>query len=119
MSSREFAEWIALFRLRPYGEWGEDYRIARLAAIIVNVMTRSKRSDPMAKPEDFMPDFEKALDLDEEADDEAVEAQPVVMSVADKVRAFFGPLAAARMKKATPPPAPPHLGTNGEGSRTT
>ena len=99
MSSREFSEWIALFPLRPYGEWSEDYRIARLAAIIVNVFTRSKKSDPIAKPEDFMPDFEKAF-VDAEDDDEADEAPPAVVSVADKVRAFFGPLAAASKQKA-------------------
>ena len=101
MSSREFAEWIALFRLRPYGEWSEDYRSARLAAIIVNVMTRSKKSDPIAKAEDFMPDFGKILAdafLDE-ADEEEMPPEAVV-SVADKVKAFFGPLAAASKKKA-------------------
>jgi len=104
MSSREFAEWIALFRLRPYGEWSEDYRSARLAAIIVNVMTRSKKSDPIAKPEDFMPDFEKAWadEFLDEADEEETPPEAVV-SVADKVRAYFGALAQASKEKAEGP----------------
>ncbi len=103
MSSREFAEWIAFFRLRPYGEWNGDYRIARLIAAIVNVQTRTKKSDPIAKPEDFMPDFEKAWadDFLDEADEEETPPEAMV-SVADKVRAFFGPLAQASKQKAEP-----------------
>jgi hypothetical protein len=62
MSSHEFAEWMAYFQLQPFGEWRRDFRNASLMALIANVMTRSKDSDPVKPTEDFMPDFEKALD---------------------------------------------------------
>lgn len=62
MSSHEFAEWMAFFQLQPFGEWRGDFRTASLMALIANVMTRSKDSDPVKSTEDFMPDFEKALD---------------------------------------------------------
>lgn len=62
MSSLEFSEWMAFFQLQPFGEWRRDFRNASLMALITNVMTRSKESDPVRTAEDFMPDFEKALD---------------------------------------------------------
>lgn len=62
MSSREFAEWMAFFQLQPFGDRRADFRNASLMALISNVMTRTKDSDPVKTPEEFMPDFEKALD---------------------------------------------------------
>lgn len=66
MSSQEFAEWMAFFQLQPFGEWRSDFRNANLMALITNVMTRSKDSDPVKPAQDFMPDFVKALDEAEE-----------------------------------------------------
>lgn len=62
MSSHEFAEWMAFAQIQPFGEWREDFRMATLAAVITNVMTRTKESDPVRQAKDFMPDFEQALD---------------------------------------------------------
>lgn len=85
MSSHEFAEWMAFARLQPFGEWRDDWRMATLAATIVNVMTRSKESDKTYSAEDFMPDFEKALDQFEEA-----ESIPEHERVWRKVQSVFG-----------------------------
>jgi hypothetical protein len=87
MSSREFAEWMAFFQLEPYGEWREDFRFANLMALISNVMTRSNDSDPITPVEDFMPDFEKALD-----EMQAQEEIPKHQRVWDKIKSRFSGL---------------------------
>lgn len=84
MSSHEFTEWMAFFRLQPFGEWRRDYRMATLAAVIVNALTRSKESDPIRKAEEFMPDFERALD-EYETQEEVSEQE----ALAQKVRSVF------------------------------
>lgn len=84
MSSHEFTEWMAFFRLQPFGEWRRDYRMATLAAVIVNALTRSKESDPIRKAEEFMPDFERALD-EYEAQEEVSEQE----ALTQKVRSVF------------------------------
>jgi len=94
VTSQEFAEWMAFFRIHPFGEQRMDARFAMLAALVANLWTDSKRK--RWTPEEFMPDYEKALD---EAEDETPQ-----ISVADKVRAFFGPLAQASKKNLTPRP---------------
>ena len=94
MSSREFAEWMAFRQLHPFGEWRSDFRMAALAAVITNVMTRSKDSDPVREPKDFMPDFEKALD-----EYQAQEDMPEHERVWRKVQRAFGPL--VKNKKTT------------------
>ncbi len=75
---------MAFARLQPFGESRMDYRFAMLAALVANLWTDSRKK--RWTPEDFMPDFEKALDEQEEA-------KPV--TVVDKVKAFFGMLASA------------------------
>lgn len=97
MSSREFAEWMAFYRIQPFGEWRRDLRMAMLAAQITNVMTRTKDSDPVTDPKVFMPDFEAALD-----EMEVQEVIPEHERVWRKVEAAFGAL--------TPSQPPPNSG---------
>jgi hypothetical protein len=87
ISSLEFSEWMAFARLQPFGESRMDYRFAMLAALVANLWTDSRKK--RWTPDDFMPDFEQALDAREAQE----EAKPV--SVADKVKAFFGMLVQA------------------------
>jgi len=89
MSSHEFSEWMAFFRLQPYGEWREDYRTASLMALIANAMTRSKDSDPVKTAGDYLEmfDFEKAWDQHEEQ-----ETVPEHVRLWNKVRTAFGGL---------------------------
>ncbi len=99
MSSHEFAEWMAFFQLQPYGEARADFRNASLMALIANVMTRTKDSDPIKTPGEFMPDFEKALD-----EREAQEEIPEHERLWQKIKSRFSGLV-----KKTPPPTPPQI----------
>lgn len=54
ITSRQFAEWMAFFRVEQYGPVGMDVRFAQLMSVIANSLTEEK-----FKPEDFMPDQEK------------------------------------------------------------
>lgn len=86
---------MAFSRLQPFGEWRSDYRTATLMALIANAMTRSKESDPVKAPGDFMEqfDFEKALD-----EQQAQEEIPEHERIWNKVKTAFGGL----MKPKTP-----------------
>lgn len=99
MSSHEFSEWMAFLRLQPFGEQRKDLRMATLAAVITNVMTRTKDSDPVAEVKDFMPDFEKALD-----EHQAQEEIPEHEMIWRKIDLVFGAMA---KKSKTPNPASP------------
>lgn len=56
MTSRQFAEWQAYYRLEPWGEERADLRSGIIAATFANAH-RAKGAKP-AKAEDFMPDFD-------------------------------------------------------------
>jgi len=89
MSTPQFIEWLAYAQLEPFDEWRADYRAASLMAVITNVMTRTKESDPVKTPGEFMElfDFEKALD-----EHEAQEEIPEHERLWNKVRTAFGGL---------------------------
>jgi hypothetical protein len=57
MSSREFAEWIAYYRLEPFGETRADLRAAIVACTIANANRNPKKQRRPFKPADFMPEF--------------------------------------------------------------
>lgn len=86
MSSQEFGEWMAFFQLQPYGEWRQDFRTANLMALIANVNRDPKKSKEFT-PQDFMPDFEKALD-ERQAQEDVLEHERVW----NKVKTAFGGL---------------------------
>lgn len=70
MSGRQFAEWQAYEMVEPFGERGHYWRTGQLCAAIVNSQ-RAKKTDPIAKAEDFMPDtFQPATDEAVEQPDE-------------------------------------------------
>jgi|TARA_R100001530_G_scaffold41605_1_gene31811 hypothetical protein len=54
MSSSEMADWIAFWRLDPWGEERADLRSGIIAAVTANVWSGKGRK---AKPADFMPNF--------------------------------------------------------------
>ena len=91
MSSHEFAEWMGFFQMHPFGEARADLRNASLMALISNVMTRTKHSDPVKQPGDFMPDFEQALD-----NREAEEEIPAHERLWQKIRSRFAGLVQKR-----------------------
>jgi hypothetical protein len=56
ISSAEFSEWMAYDLIDPIGERRADIRAGIIAAAVANTRRR-KKSDPVAKPETYMPKF--------------------------------------------------------------
>lgn len=56
ISAREYAEWQAYDRLEPIGPRRADLNAATIAATILNAR-RTKRSQPLVQPKEFMPTF--------------------------------------------------------------
>lgn len=56
IDSREFADWRAYDRWEPIGPVRTDLNAATIAAAVMNAR-RTKRSDPLARPDEFMPKF--------------------------------------------------------------
>jgi len=75
MSSMEYAEWQAYYRLEPFGEQRADYRAALICKILADVNT--PKGKPHAKIGDFLLRFEK-----EEQSDEAMLRQVEVANAA-------------------------------------
>lgn len=59
MSSREFAEWMALYDLELFGDKRADLRAAIVASTVANVNRDPKKRRKAYSPEDFMPKFER------------------------------------------------------------
>lgn len=61
MTAGELAEWEAYDRLDPVGTWRDDYSMASLQALVVNIVSHlyvKKGHQPKTvSPLDFMPDF--------------------------------------------------------------
>ena len=66
ISSREFAEWMAFYRLEPFGEERADLRMAILAAVIANANRDPKQRKQPYEPKDFMPQFDQPQDTETE-----------------------------------------------------
>jgi hypothetical protein len=60
ISSKQLAEWMAYYRIEPWGEERGDLRSAMVASIIANV-NRKKGAKPF-RPIDFMPYFAEERD---------------------------------------------------------
>lgn len=58
MTSSQVAEWMAFYRLEPWGAHEEDRRTATIAATIANTSPGKKRK--AWRPDDFMPRRESA-----------------------------------------------------------
>jgi hypothetical protein len=66
LSSRQLAEWLAFFRLEPWGEERADLRAGIVASTVANVHRDGKKRRKPYSPEEFMPRFE----VEEEAPEE-------------------------------------------------
>jgi len=58
LTSRQLTEWMAFYRLEPFGERRADLRMAILAALIANVNRDPKKHREPFTVDDFMPKFE-------------------------------------------------------------
>jgi|CXWL01.1.fsa_nt_gi hypothetical protein len=68
MSGRQFTEWQLYELVEPFGERAQYWRAGQICAAVTNSQ-RTKRSDPIAIAEDFMP---RTFRLDQD-DDEAAQ----------------------------------------------
>lgn len=66
MSAQRFTEWQLYEAVEPFGERAHYWRTGQLCAAIQNSQ-RAKRSDPVARAEDFMP--KTFTDNDDDADE--------------------------------------------------
>lgn len=55
MSPYELGEWMALWRLSPWGEDRGDLRVGILASLTANINRDSKKHPSPFRPEEFMP----------------------------------------------------------------
>jgi len=55
MSYREIRDWMAIYKIEPFGEYRADLRSAIVACVIANA-NRGKNAPPF-KVDDFMPKF--------------------------------------------------------------
>lgn len=59
MGALEFAEWMAFFRVEPFGDVRGDLQAGIVASTVANVNRDPKKRRPFS-PADFLPDFEKS-----------------------------------------------------------
>lgn len=57
MSSKELAEWIAFYRIEPFGEVRGDLQAGIIASVIAEGNRDSKKRPKPYTPLDFIPDF--------------------------------------------------------------
>jgi len=60
LTSEQISEWQAYNTIEPIGDWTNDLRLARLSALIVNIVNSvlgSKESNKMVSPKEFMPNW--------------------------------------------------------------
>lgn len=79
MSEAEFAEWLAYYRIEPWGAECADFRAGIIASTIANChRDSSKRPEPF-KPSDFMPRFSQMESDASDEDDGGLEAMRRLM----------------------------------------
>ena len=88
ISDAELYEWMAFYRLEPFGDERADVRAGMVCAVVHNV-NRGKRGKA-AKPTDFMPYHTAAEDRRKALD------RPDPKDLSQKVRAIFGSMPAKK-----------------------
>jgi hypothetical protein len=58
ISSAELTEWMAYYQLDPFGNERNDLHSGIIASTVVNSQ-RTKKSDKVYVPKDFMPDYDR------------------------------------------------------------
>lgn len=65
MSSREFVEWMAYYRIDPFGEDRADLRQAMTTAAVHNTIEAQRKNPKWKKATDFLP-FAESPEKDDE-----------------------------------------------------
>ena len=100
ISNIQFEEWIAYFEIEPFGDaW---LRTAMLASLIANANRNTDEKPEPFTAQDFMPVQMEEPETEEDPDMSWKRNKEILSMMAMK-------------KTSTPPLAPPHLITNGEG----
>lgn len=55
VSSAELTEWMAFYRLEPWGSEADDWRAGMVASVVANVNRDTKQHRRAYQPADFMP----------------------------------------------------------------
>ena len=61
LNARQLAEWEAMDRLDPVGEWRADFRIAMLSSLVLNIALKwaaGRKSVKLSEITDFMPKWD-------------------------------------------------------------
>lgn len=69
MSAQQFAEWQIYEMVEPFGERAQYWQMGQICAAIMNAQ-RTKRTDPVAQAEDFMPQTFRPADDEASRPDE-------------------------------------------------
>jgi len=72
LTSRELTEWMAFYRIAPFGQVRDDDRMRALLALMFNV-NRGKDAQPAA-PSDFLKTWEPPVEIDHAAEAAMLEA---------------------------------------------
>lgn len=70
VSSAELTEWMAFYRLEPWGSEVEDWRFGMVASVIANVNRDPKQRRKPFDPPDFMPKRGPSQEKREQSPDE-------------------------------------------------
>ncbi len=104
MTSAQLSEWEAYDRLDPIGKWRDEYSIAVLNSLIVNIVSKlyaKKGHTPKeVKPIDFMPNW--SGEKREEKKQSVEEMKQVLLSIAAAAKRRT-----ERDKRKRPPVPPP------------
>lgn len=60
LTSEQLSEWQAYNQFEPIGDWSDNFRFARLSALISNIVKAiwgKKGSYQWSSPKEFMPDY--------------------------------------------------------------
>lgn len=102
MTSAQISEWEAYDRLDPIGTWRDDFRMASLAALMINITAlthRKKSSDKprMIEPIEVMPDWAGELQ----------KRVSKIQSTEDMKQILLGLVASSKSKKPDRSKVPP------------
>lgn len=82
MSSHELGQWMALYRIEPFGDERNDLHAGIVASTIVNCTPR--KDSRQYKPTDFMPRWDRQDQVDNDPDQKIAKAEWA------KVKKLFG-----------------------------
>lgn len=77
---------MAYYSLEPWGEERADYRSGVVCATIVNSNPYRKKGSPAAKPEDFVPDYDREPRKRQTPADMELAARCITLAMGGEIR---------------------------------